>query len=105
MEEVITATRARVHFGELIRRVVERNQTVIVERDGVPQVVVLSVAEYERLRAARPASRRDALERIGRLGDRVLARRGGQPLRPAEDVLADMHEERGADYDRWLGLR
>ncbi len=46
----MSATEARVHFGELMRRVVEGQEPVIVERGGKPKVVVLSVAEYERLR-------------------------------------------------------
>ncbi len=105
MEEVVTATRARVHFGELMRRVVEGGRTVIVERDGVPQVVVLSVAEYERLRGAQPQGRRAAVESAIQLGERILARRGGQPLPRPEDVIAETREERGNDYDDWLGLR
>jgi prevent-host-death family protein len=53
MERVIGAAEARVHFGELMRQVTEKEQTVVVERDGTPQVVVLSVAAYERLRCRR----------------------------------------------------
>ena len=49
MEQVISATEARIHFGELMRRVVEEQNPVIVERSGKPHVVVLPVAEYRRL--------------------------------------------------------
>ena len=49
MPDVVTATEAKVHFGELMRRVVERREPVYVERGGRPQVVVLAVADYERL--------------------------------------------------------
>ncbi len=104
MERVVTATEARMRFGELMRQVVELDQVVFVERDGVPRVVVLSVAEYERLRAGRQVDRREALDRLARLGDQILARRQGQPLPPPEEIIREMREERGADYDRWLGL-
>jgi prevent-host-death family protein len=49
MKRVVTATEARIRFGELIRRVAENRESVIVERGGKPQAVVLSVSEYERL--------------------------------------------------------
>jgi prevent-host-death family protein len=64
METVIGATEARIHFGELMRQVIEKDQAVVVERDGKPQVVVMSVAAYERLRATAGRARwQDALER------------------------------------------
>ncbi|MDP9374162.1 MAG: type II toxin-antitoxin system Phd/YefM family antitoxin [Chloroflexota bacterium] len=47
MERTIRATGARTHFGELMRRIVEERETVIVERGGTPQIVVLSIAEGE----------------------------------------------------------
>jgi prevent-host-death family protein len=52
MTRTVSATEARVHFGELMRAVVERGDTVVVERSGAPKVVVLSVQEYERLLGA-----------------------------------------------------
>jgi prevent-host-death family protein len=47
----ISATEARTHLGELMRRVVEEGETVIVEHRGKPAMAVVSVAEYERLRS------------------------------------------------------
>ena len=58
MGRVITATEARIHFGELIRDVWRSKQAVIVERGGKPQVVVLSINEYENLLAGQ-AQRED----------------------------------------------
>jgi len=49
MKRSVTATEAQIRFGELIRRVAEDRESVIVERGGKPQAVVLSVPEYERL--------------------------------------------------------
>ena len=36
MSTVVSATEARVHFGELLRRVAEGRETVFVERGGQP---------------------------------------------------------------------
>lgn len=106
MERVIGATEARVHFGELMRQVAEREQTVVVERDGKPQVVVLSVAAYERLRAAAGrASWEDALEQAAQVAARIAAHRGGQPLPPADQMIREAREARDEELDSTLGLR
>jgi prevent-host-death family protein len=106
MERVIGATEARVHFGELMRQVTEKEQTVVVERDGKPQVVVLAVAAYERLRAAAGrASWEDALERAAEVSARIAARRGGQPLPAAAEMLRETREARHDQLDSALGLR
>jgi prevent-host-death family protein len=52
MEHIITATQARIHFGEVMRRA--RQGPVIVERDGVQEVVVISKQTYDQLTAAAP---------------------------------------------------
>ena len=64
MEVRMSATEARRHFGELLRRVIEDRTPVIVERGGKPQVVFVSLSEYERLRA-RQAERERGME-VGR---------------------------------------
>lgn len=48
VERRISATEARVHFGELMDTVAKRNDVVFVERAGVAQVVVVSVEEWQR---------------------------------------------------------
>jgi len=105
MERVISATEARVHFGELMRQVTEKEQTVVVERDGKPQVVVLSVVAYERLRAASgSAGWENALERAAEVAARVQARRGGLPLPPADEMVREAREARHEQLDSALGL-
>jgi len=44
----ISATEARIHFGEVIKRAYA-GEHVIVERDSIPVVVILSFPNYERL--------------------------------------------------------
>lgn len=51
MDRIVSATEARVHFGELLDAV-EHGQTVIVQRGGEPKAAVVPVAELERVRAS-----------------------------------------------------
>lgn len=94
MERVISATEARVHFGALLRRVVEQGETVVVERGGRPQAVVIEIDEYRRLRAAQDNQEpwpvlldRAHAQLRAELGDREL---------PIDDVIHAMREERDA---------
>jgi len=106
VSRVLGATEARIHFGELMRRVVARRETVVVERDGKPQVVILAVEEYERLRrAAGLADWETALAHAAEVGARIERRRGGAALPPAEEVIRAAREERDASIDGALGLR
>lgn len=96
MERIVSATEARIRFGEVMRRAVEDEEPVIVERGGKPHVVVLSVEQYERLKAG---THRDAwegaLERAQEVAARIQARRGGEPLQPPpEEVIRQMREGR-----------
>lgn len=105
MERVIGATEARVHFGELMRTIVEQNQVVVVERDGLPQVVVLSVETYRKLQANEQGPAwQIALARASAIGERIAARRG-TPLPPVDHTLQEAREARDAQLDAAMGLR
>jgi prevent-host-death family protein len=54
VERRVSATEARVHFGELLDGVTKRNDIVFVERSGVVQVVVVSIEEWQRQTANDP---------------------------------------------------
>ena len=98
MQRVVSATQARIRFGEIMRQVVERREPVVVERGGKPYVVVLSVEEYERLRAAEAqTSWQETLNEVLQLNARIRARRGGRPLTPPEEIIREMREERDAE--------
>jgi prevent-host-death family protein len=47
-ERTISATEARVHFGELLDSVVHNLDIVYVQRAGRPQVVIVSIDEWNR---------------------------------------------------------
>jgi len=100
MEQVVSATEARVHFGEIMRRVVETNTPVVVERDGKPQVVVLSVQTYERLRNGTQAQ--DWRVLLKQCHERIRSELDGRSLPPPEETIRQMREERDAQL---LGLR
>lgn len=103
MSLTISATEARVHFGEVMRRAGDGGEAIVVERAGEPTVVLLSIAAYQRLLAAAgDETWRMALDRALQTGRRIRQGRGGAPLTSAEDVLAQAREERD---DELLGMR
>ena len=103
MERAVTATEARVRFGEVMRRAVEKREPIIVERSGRPYVVVLSVEEYERLREGHAReSWKETLEQILQLGDQIARRRGGKPLLPPKAMIHEASERRDAQL---VGMR
>ncbi len=92
MERVVSATEARVHFGELMRRAVENREPIIIERAGKSVVVVLSVEEYERLRRAQ--SPQDWRSLVDRARASIQADLGDRGLPASEEVLRQAREER-----------
>jgi len=93
MKRRISATDARIHFGKLMRAVVEKEEPVVVERSGEPHVVVLSVDHYQRLIAAWE-EQEDWRELVSQAREQVRADLGGRELTPPEDVLRQVREER-----------
>lgn len=91
MSTVMSATEARVHFGEVLRRV-ENNETVTVERGGQPKAVILSVEEYEKLKADHH-QKESWEERLIRARDRYL-REVVDPDYDVEENETQMREER-----------
>lgn len=95
MEKVVSATEARIHFGEMIRRVVEEEEAIVVEKGGIPQLVMLSVDRYEQLKQERAAQRQTAWEQITAVHAMIRERRGDTPLTPSPaEIMRQMREER-----------
>jgi len=92
MARRVSATQARIRFGELMRRAVEDKEAIIVERGGKPYVVLVSVEEYNRLKRGQAASGWEEL--LGEIR-RVRAPLVGRPLPPPEEVIRELREERG----------
>jgi prevent-host-death family protein len=95
MEHTVSATEARIHFGELMRQAVESRQPIIVKRGSEPHVVILSVAEYERLLQAQERQQ-DWKELVAQARAQIRAELGDRELPPPEEILRQAREERDA---------
>lgn len=51
---VVSALRARTHFGSLLRRVEEERGSLVIEKRGTPRAVLVSLRDYVRLAAPEP---------------------------------------------------
>lgn len=101
MERIVSATEARVRFGEMMRRVAEDEEAIIVERDGKPQVVLISVDQYEQYKAQRPPapSWETMLTEVHEL---LAGEPSGRELTPPEEIIRQMREERDANLQDLL---
>jgi prevent-host-death family protein len=97
MQRSVSATEARVHFGDLLQRLTQDEDVVVVERGGIPQAVVLSIGEYERLLSRHDATGWRDQARAAR--DLVRAELGTRPIPLPEDVISAAR----ADRDQELG--
>lgn len=70
---MISATQAGVHFGEVIKRACVNREPVVVEKDGIPVVVILSFSDYEQLLREAKLAR---FERLGREAGREAEQAG-----------------------------
>ena len=52
---VVSAVTARTQFGQIIRRVKEKNERFVVDRRGEPQAVIMSIEDYLDIAAPAPA--------------------------------------------------
>jgi prevent-host-death family protein len=97
MTRTISATDARVHFGEVLRGVSEERATYYVERSGTPVAVVIPVDEYETLRQQQGESVRPAwLDHVIRVGQQLAKERAGKPPINWEKIIDEGREERDA---------
>jgi prevent-host-death family protein len=87
-------------LGELFRLVARDGESVLVERAGEPQAVIVSLAEYERLkRGDGDDPRRLAFRRVLEVGDEVRRSSLGMALPDAADVINEARTERTAGLD------
>lgn len=90
MNRTVSATDARVRFGEIMRQA--RKGPVIVERDGKPEVVVISKQEYDRLVKAAPRS--DWWQKMEETRQFICKELGGRELPDPAEMLRLAREER-----------
>lgn len=89
----VTATEARVHLGDMIRTVTERGEDVVVERSGRPEIVMISVEDYDAFRRLRPKATTGT---TGDWGDRFLALRA--------EILAELGDRTLGDVDELINF-
>lgn len=77
-EKTISAVEARVHFGEVMKRTFKSGDHFIVEKAGIPMVVIVNAQEYMRLQAR--ADRAQTIDRI----------RSKTPSIPANEIEKDV---------------
>jgi prevent-host-death family protein len=97
MERRLSATEARVHFGELLRRIAESGETVIVERGGTAAAAIVPIVAYERWKAAAsPQSWRDALERARQVRSAMAPKFAAQKVPTLDEIIHAARQERDA---------
>ncbi len=70
---VVSALRARAHFGKLLRRVEDERRSLVIEKRGTPKAVLLSIRDYVRLAAPEPEVLRIIGEESKRKGTNALS--------------------------------
>ena len=53
-QNVVSALHARSNFGKVLRRGSEERKSLVIEKRGTPQAVLLSIRDYIRLAAPEP---------------------------------------------------
>lgn len=79
---VVSALRARTHFGHLLRRVENEGRSLVIEKRGTPRAVLLGIRDYVRLAAPEP----EVLRIIGeesksKGGDKLTSRQIDQMIK------------------------
>jgi prevent-host-death family protein len=92
MDHVVSATEARIRFGELMRQAVENQETIVVERGGKSHVVIMSVEAYERLLERQQQG--GWKELVGRARAQIQADLGERILPRSDEILEQIRETR-----------
>ena len=81
----MSATTARVRFGELLDAVKDRGETVIVEKSGEPLAAVIPIAEYRRL--TRRVLDQDFWDRTRKVAEELERNLAGRPYPDERDLI------------------
>ena len=90
MNRTVSATEARIHFGEIMRRA--RTAPVIVERDGRPDVVIISKQAYDQMVSAAPKP--DWWSMVEELHAKLRVELAGCTLPDPAEMIRQGREER-----------
>ena len=98
MLKTISATKARINFGDVMKQA--KIAPVIVERGGKAEVVVLSKKAYDQLVAAKPHA--DVQKRIGALHKKIRAELAGRSLPDPAELIRQGRDERDEQINNSL---
>ena len=98
MLKTISATKARINFGDVMKQA--KIAPVIVERGGKAEVVVLSKKAYDQLVAARPHA--DVQKRVEALHKKIRAELKGKTLTDPAELIRQGRQERDEQINNSL---
>lgn len=101
MPVTIPATKAHRNFGDLIRRTYSGREHFVVEKDGLPVVAIISIAEYEELMRERERQEK-RVKRFEKLAREIGAEFERQGI-TEEQLMADMKKVRKQVYQEFYG--
>jgi len=90
MLKTISATKARIHFGDVMKQA--KIAPVIVERDGKAEVVVISKKAYDQLVAAKGQA--NLHKKIEDLHAKIRVELAGKSLTDPAELIRQGREER-----------
>ena len=93
-QKKVSATEARVHFGEVLRDA--QNGPVVVERQGKALAVVVSKELFDQMNEGRQSSWRELAAQARGM---VARERGGEALPPPEEMLRAEREALDERHD------
>jgi len=95
-QTVVRVTELHRRLGQIIRRVVLSNEHFVIEKGGLPVVVLLSMSEYEQLIKDRKLAE---FERFARALGEEAERQG----LTEEQLMAELEEDKKATYREMYG--
>jgi prevent-host-death family protein len=101
----IPATQAHRRFGDLLRRVFAGKEHFIIEKDGLPVVVMLSMAEYQEVMKAREQQSKDRESRMRKFREaaRAIGEEAQQMGLTEEELMGLLEEERQRLHEEGYG--
>ena len=92
-QSTISAEEAQRQFGEVIKRAYLGREQVVVEKDGMPMVVILSFPDYEQLLREVKLARFERLSREAGLDAECTGLTEGQLEQEMETIRTRSHQK------------
>jgi prevent-host-death family protein len=102
MIHIMPATQARVHFGEVLKRVHSGREHVIVEKDGLEIAAILGRTDYEEYRRLLALRQ---LEELNKALNREMQKKGITEQEALAELEKTQHQVFEEQYGRTLRTR